>query len=104
MRNLTEKYFPIVENYHNSGLSVQAFSDQQGISLWKLHYWKKKYRDHQTASADAKGFAPLLVETPRNFASIQYPEGTRLVFEKAIEASVLKQFLPAFSRNSADGK
>jgi len=98
MRNHSEKYFPIVENYLSSGSTIKAYCESNEISQNVLLYWKKKY-----AAKDqpvVKGFAPLLVGERQNtcFAAIHYPDGTRLIFENTISIPLLKQFLPAFAK------
>ena len=98
MRNHSEKYFPIVENYLNSGSTIKTFCEGNGLSQNVLLYWKKKYLNKDLPVV--KGFAPLLVEEKKNecFAAIHYPDGTRLIFENAINVPLLKQFLPAFAK------
>ncbi len=96
MRDLSEKYFPVIENYIASKLSVQAFCAQHDIKAGILNYWKKKYHAQKTSLSPAKGFTSLVVESSRSFASIHYPDGTRIVFENRLEAALLKQFLPVF--------
>ena len=98
MRNLSEKYFPIVERFHSSNLSTKIFSERNGIKKSTLEYWKKKYRDQEKSSV--KGFVPLLVEAKKSecFAVIQYADGTKLIFESATAVSLLKKLLPVFSK------
>ena len=99
MRDLSEKYFPVIEKLLDSGLSMNAFSKQNGINIKTLHYWKKRYRD-DNAKERPRGFTKLLVENAVNPAdlTIQYPDGTRLNLTGTTDASFIKQFLPAFCK------
>jgi hypothetical protein len=96
MRNRSEKYFPLIESYSTSGLSVKQFCEEHQLKECTYWYWKKKHQEQTKPSI--KGFAPLLIEQKKSAAavSIIYADGTRLVFENAVEASLLKQLLPAF--------
>ena len=97
MRNLSKKYFPIVERFHHSNLTTKIFSERNGIKKSTLEYWNKKYLDKE--KSNAKGFVPLVVEEKKSacIAVIQYTDGTKLIFEGATDASLLKKFLPAFN-------
>ena len=97
MRNLSEKYFPIVERFHSSNLTTKIFSERSGIKKSTLEYWKKKYRDKEKSKG--KGFVPLVVEEKKSecIAVIHYGDGTKLIFEGATDASLLQKFLPVFN-------
>ena len=69
---------------------------QHSLNNKTYYYWKKKYEKRI-----GNGFLPVVVdETPikANSVTIQYPDGTHLVFEGNADASVLKQLLPVFSK------
>src|ERR1019366_9443566 len=102
MRNLAEKYFPLIEKLQNSNLTMQAFSERNGINIKTLHYWKRKYRLHNVAVETTRGrpgrpksgFANLLLSSPEQTAgfSIQYADGTRLFLGASTSSSVIKEF------------
>ena len=97
MRNLSEKYFPIVERLFGSGLSSKAFCEQTGINPHTLSYWKKRYRDQD--KQEPKGFAAVSISgAEANQISIEYADGTRLTFTDGIHVATLKQLIPVFSK------
>ncbi len=60
MRDLSEKYFPVIEQFLSSGLSATSFSKQHAIGIHTLNYWKKRYSDH--GKVQQKGFTALAIE------------------------------------------
>jgi hypothetical protein len=101
MRDKSREYFPLIEKFYSSGLTSKVFCNREGIGLTRLNYWKKRYRDsHGGRQAEKKGFASLsVVESKRERnITVYYSDGTRLVFEKAADMAMVKQFIPAFNR------
>jgi hypothetical protein len=100
MRNLTEKYFPIIEDFLKSNQSARVFCEQKEINQHTLGYWKKKYLDRDKSAGQVKGFASLSVvgTDERNAVTVQYSDGTRLIFDNLPAPEALKQFLPAFEK------
>ncbi len=98
MRDQSAQYFPIMERFYASKLSVKAFSEQSGIKVTTLDYWKKRYRDKNKTSV--KGFAALTVVegTTSKGVTIQYVDGTRIMFEGDVNTQLLKELLPAFTK------
>lgn len=96
MRNLSEKYFPIVERFHRSNLTTKIYSERNGIKKSTLEYWNKKYRDK--GKSRGQGFVPLVVKEKKIecVAVIHYTDGTKLIFEGATDASLLKKIIPFF--------
>ena len=75
-----EKMFSLVEQYRISGLTMKAFTSQQGIKLPTFLYWVKKKKEAEMEPARG-GF--LQVDLPvRKFMSepveILYPNGVRV--------------------------
>jgi len=109
MCDLSEKYFPIIRKLQSSGLTMQAFSKQEGINIKTPHYWKRKYRElHlpsngvvRTKAEDKRtGFARLALsgqEQP-GVITIHYGDGTRISFPSVCEAARVKEFIPAFNK------
>ena len=109
MRDLSEKYFPIIRKLQSSGLTMQAFSKQEGVNIKTLHYWKRKYRElHLPSNAVVQtkpegkrpGFARLALsghEQP-GVITIHYSDSTRISFPSGCEAALVKQFIPAFNK------
>ena len=98
MRNLPQKYFPLIENFQSAragGITVEKYCRLHSINTKTFYYWKKKYQTRKTASRE-KGFAPLRLEVSHTFASIHYHDGTRLVLEQAMSPEALRELIPAF--------
>ena len=109
MRDLSEKYFPIIRKLLSSGLTMESFSKQEGINIKTLHYWKRKYRNLHLPAGRIKikkgevrqtGFANLTftgIEQPGEI-NIHYADGTRLGFSGSYDAALIKQFIPTFDK------
>ena len=100
MRELSEKYFPLVEKHQSSNLSVKEFCKANGINDKTLYYWKKKYREGKKAGGRVSktGFTALSVAdvAKETEVIIQYADGTRLTLSGTSTTALVKQFLPAF--------
>jgi hypothetical protein len=109
MRDLSEKYFPLIRKLQDSGLTMEAFSRQEGINIKTLHYWKRKYRDlhlplkgatNKKEKNKRTGFAKLAFSSEDQVGgiSIYYEDGTRLIFSGSHDATLIKQFIPALNQ------
>ena len=100
MREVSEKYFPLIEKQLSSNLTVKEFCKANGINHKTLYHWKKKYLERNKASVQAikPGFTPLSVVNVAKETEfiIQYPDGTRLTLSGSSSVAMVKQFLPAF--------
>lgn len=96
MRDLSERYFPVVEQFLSSGLSATSFSKKYGIKIHTLIYWKKRYNDQD--KDQQKGFAALsITEMEAKQISIEYTDGTRLTFSNSVDTLLLKSLIPVFN-------
>lgn len=96
MRASSKKYFPIVEKLLSSGLSANQFSERHGINKNTLSYWKKRYSDQN--KPEVKGFAALSIsDACAKQITIEYRDGTRLIFSEAVNAALLKSLIPVFN-------
>jgi hypothetical protein len=90
-------YFKLIEKIKSSNLTVKEFCLQHSLNNKTYYYWKKKYE-----TRSGKGFLPVVIDETRAIKAgtitIQYPDGTSLVFEGNADSSILKQFLPVFSK------
>ena len=102
MREVSEKYFPLIEKQLSSSLTVKEFCKANGIYHKTLYHWKKKYLERNKASVQAikPGFTALSVVDVAKETEfiIQYTDGTRLVLSGSSSAAMVKQFIPAFNK------
>jgi hypothetical protein len=102
MRDLSKKYFALIEKQQSSNLTMKAFSELNRINIHRLYYWKKKYGEKQKVAGRLKktGFTALSVmEAPKEEkVIILYPDGTRLILSGASNETRVKQFIPAFKK------
>jgi transposase-like protein len=100
MREVSEKYFPLIEEQISSSLTVKEFCKANGINHKTQYHWKKKYLERNKASVQAikPGFTALSVVDVAKETEfiIQYPDGTRLTLSGSASVAMVKQFLPAF--------
>ena len=101
MRDLSKKYFTLIEKQQSSNLTMKAFGERNGINVKTLYYWKKKYGERQksTGQVSNTGFTALSVEGAGKETEvvIQYPDGTVLTLSAISTATLVKQFLPVFN-------
>ena len=100
MRNLSEKYFPLIEKFKSlpsGSITVEGYCWQNSINTKTFYYWKKKFEVQHR-----KGFLPVVIEavpkTNNSGLVIQFTDGTRLIFESGSSAPVVKQFIPVFNK------
>ncbi len=90
-------YFKLVEKFKSSGLTVKEFCRQNSLNNKTYYYWKKKYETQA-----GTGFLAVAIDKPLpvkvGTITIQYADGTCLVFEGNADASILKQLLPVFAK------
>jgi hypothetical protein len=95
-RDRSGYYFRLIEKFKGSGLTLKEFCGQHSLNNKTYYYWRKKYE------ARGKGFLPVTIDaTPKAGVGgiiIQYPDGTRVIFEGNAGTSTLKQLLPVFSK------
>ena len=100
MREVSEKYFPLIEKQLSSNLTVKEFCKANGINYKTLYYWKKKYLEGKKAGGRVSktGFTALSVAdvAKETEVIIQYADGTLLTLSGTSSAAMVKQFLPAF--------
>jgi hypothetical protein len=100
MRELSEKYFPIIEKFKSlpqGSITVERFCWQHSLNTKTFYYWKKKYEAKR-----GQGFLPVVIDKTSSVKggpiTIQYADGARVVFEGAANSSLIKELLPVFSK------
>ena len=106
MAESSEKYFPLVEKFKSlpaRSITVERYCCQQSINTKTFYYWKKKYEAHVEKGrvSGRKGFLPVVVDVPSKTEgdiTIEYADGTRLIFKQNVSSGYIKQMLPVFSQ------
>lgn len=89
---LRRQQFAMIESWRQSGLNQKQYCEQNNIPYHVFHYWYKRYRDHQSKTAQA--FIPVTVESSYSGQiEIQYADGKRLIFHQAVSCDYLKALL-----------
>ncbi|MBK9290750.1 MAG: hypothetical protein IPM52_03860 [Bacteroidetes bacterium] len=81
-----DKMFFLVEQWEQSGQSQRSFAMANGMKLYTLRYWVKKYRSKEQA---AGGFVQLNGPCSTNLL-IRYPNGIELHVPLSTPVSLLK--------------
>jgi hypothetical protein len=99
MRDKSSQYFPLVEKFYSSGLTKRMFCERNSVKPCTFDYWKTRYRA-KNKQRGKQGFTSLTVLAPKSEStvSVHYNDGTRLIFENGFDASMVKQFIPAFTK------
>jgi hypothetical protein len=96
MRNnpeVRQQMFQIIEQWKQSGLSQNAFCEQQSIRFHKFYYWYKCYRQQDDVCEDNRpGFVKLKIEKPAVASSVEihFPGGVRVLFHQPVSSNYLK--------------
>ncbi|HTK20280.1 MAG TPA: hypothetical protein VL442_12220 [Mucilaginibacter sp.] len=99
MRNppeVREQMFKLIEQWQQSGVTQNAFCQQQSIRYHVFHYWYKRYRgQHGGPQSNAASFVKLQVAKPVFSGSVEiyYPGGIRLVFHEPVSSNYLKALI-----------
>lgn len=90
-----QEMFSLIESWRTSGENQQVFCKSRGIAYSAFHYWYKKYRGvHDLAKPS--GFIPVKIDKEGSglpVAELIFPDGRRLNFYQAVEASFLRALL-----------
>ena len=96
MRNspeVREQMFKLIEQWQQSGVTQNAFCQQQSIRYHVFHYWYKRYREQQANSQiNTASFVKLQIAKPITAGSVEinYPGGTRIIFHEPVSSGFLK--------------
>ena len=99
MRNqpeIREQMFKLIEQWQQSGLTQNAFCEQQSIKYHVFHYWYKRYRErHSDAENNSSTFVKLQIAKPVRNGSVEinFPGGTRIIFHEPVSSSYLKALI-----------
>jgi hypothetical protein len=75
--------FQIIEQWKQSGLSQNAFCEQQSIRFHKFYYWYKCFRrENDISDENCRGFVKLKIEKPLVASSVEihFPGGIRVAY------------------------
>jgi hypothetical protein len=99
MRNdpeVRQQMFQLIEQWKESGLSQNAFCEQQSMPFHKFYYWDKCYRRrHDVREDNTPGFVKLRIEKPSVASSVEiyFPGGVRVLFHQPISINFLKTLI-----------
>ena len=99
MRNdpeVRQQMFQLIEQWKQSGLSQNAFCEQQSIRFHKFYYWYKCYRRQHDVREDSRpGFVKLKIEKPQVASSVEvhFPGGVHVLFHEPVSSNYLKALI-----------
>jgi len=91
-----QKMFALVEACAASGLTQKQWCAEQGITMDKFQYWKRRCKAARHAQpAAGPAFIPINLPslTAQPIAELHYPDGRRLLIHAGIDAPFLKTLL-----------
>ena len=102
----TAHYFPLIEKFKSlpaRSITVERYCWQHSINMKTFYYWKKRYevRGEKESVRGRQGFLPVVVGAPSKTEggiTIEYSDGTRLIFKQTVSSGFIKEMLPAFSQ------
>ena len=99
MRNnpeVRQQMFELIEQWKQSGLSQNAFCDQQSIRFHKFYYWYKCYRkENDISDKNNRGFVKLKIEKPSVAFSVEihFPGGVHVLFHEPVSSNYIKTLI-----------
>ena len=91
-----QQMFQIIEQWKQSGLSQNAFCEQQSMRFHKFYYWYKCYRrKHDVREDRSAGFVKLKIEKPVLTSSVEvhFPGSVRMLFHEPVSSNYLKTLI-----------
>ncbi len=91
-----QQMFEMIEQWKQSGLSQNAFCEQQSMRFHKFYYWYKCYRrQHDVCEDNRPGFVKLKIEKPEVASSVEihFPGGIRVLFHEPVSSNYLKTLI-----------
>lgn len=89
---LQEKMFALMDRYSQSGLTQKEFCAQQGLTLAKFGYWRRRWKAAQDTPVSPGGFLPLSFEGTSSACVLIYPNGIRLEFS-SVSVGLLRELV-----------
>ena len=91
-----QQMFEFIEQWKQSGLSQNAFCEQQSMRFHKFYYWYKCYRkDNDISDKNNRGFVKLKVEKPSVAFSVEihFPGGVHVLFHEPVSSNYIKTLI-----------
>jgi hypothetical protein len=85
-----EEMFFTIRKWQQTNLSQKDYCRQHNIEYHIFHYWYRKFRSAQPASADNKFVQVSAVMSNTLFAEFVFDNGRRVVFHQEVSADYLK--------------
>jgi hypothetical protein len=91
-----QSMFSMIEAWKSSGQDQREFCKSRGQAYSVFHYWYKKYRREQEPTPVSSAFVPVQIHSEgfgSPIAEVIFPDGKRLSFYRAVDASFLRALL-----------
>ena len=91
-----QQMFQMIEQWKQSGLSQNAFCQQQSIRFHKFYYWYKCYRRvNDIPDENNRGFVKLKIEKPQVSSSVEvhFPGGVHVLFHEPVSSNYIKTLI-----------
>ena len=83
----------LVEQWHQSGMSQQAFAREHHINVFTLRYWIKKKQQQQNEKYESSGFVQLNNLIGSEGVILRYPNGVELQLPLHAPVSMIKSLI-----------
>lgn len=97
----------VLDTWQRSGLSQAAFSKKNGIGIWRIREWRKRFNGHE-AAPDVPRFLPVHIKPDdRNKSDtvdwdVEFlvPSGLRLRIRQRLDVGALAALVDALERSA----
>jgi len=91
--------FSKVESYRDSGMSCQAWCNQEGLNKNTFYYWQKRYDEVGQDHIDGEFIEVTTLGSPEDLTTqmtLCYPNGVRLELATSTSPDLLKSLVTIF--------
>ncbi|QDT22405.1 IS66 family insertion sequence element accessory protein TnpA [Gimesia chilikensis] len=83
-----------------SGLSIRAFCQREGLSEPAYHYWRRELKKRDAETTAAASFLPVEVQLPATPIEIVFSQGTTVRVGNGCDRTTLETVLAALEQRT----
>lgn len=97
-QTLQQLMFSLIDVWKSSGKTQQEFCQEKELDYNKFQYWLRKYKtaNGHVKEQSSSGFVRVKVKEVEGISGcveLIYPDGRKLIFHHAVEASFLRSLM-----------
>ncbi len=89
-----------ISNRMQSGLSIRAFCEREGLSEPTYHYWRRELKKRDAEKTAATSFLPVEVQLPSTPIEIVFSHGTTVRVGNGCDQTTLETVLAVLEQRA----